>query len=151
MHNGRQHPPIPQDGGERADHHHQRQDGEGQIDHIGGMGDGERRRTAADITENEAGAGAGGVGQRAHQSIEPEQQVLDHGHLEQQQCQRRLQQQGARHHTPAERFAILGQGPGSRNQHADSQQRLRLRQCQPPQNSRHTLHDFHFYKSLEQG
>jgi len=147
MYDGRQHAPIPQDGGQRADHHQQWQERESQIDHVGGMGDGEGRRAAADIAENKAGARTRRGGKRAHHVIEPEQQVANHRHFQQQQRQGALQQQGPRHHAPIKSLAVFRQSPGNRDQDGNSQQRLSLRQSSPRQTSRLTLHDFLFPQS----
>jgi hypothetical protein len=66
------------------------------------MGNRERSRAAANIAEDETGAGTGCGGKHGHHAVQAEQEISDHRHFQQQQGQCGLQQQGECHKAPME-------------------------------------------------
>ena len=102
------------------------------LDHVGGMGDGEGRRSTTQITEDEAGAGAGGLGQRTHHGIEAKQGVADHGQFQKQQGDDQLQRQGAGYDAPAEGPPVLRQRPSQADYDANAKRRLQMWQHDRP-------------------
>ena len=110
-----QYAPIEQQGRQRADHQHQRQCAESE-DKAGARLDfGEGRRAAAEIAEDEAGAGVGRLLQRLNRVVEQQECRRGGRKFEQQQRQRELQRnpRGDHRHGTRNRSSLIAQASSS--------------------------------------
>jgi uncharacterized Zn finger protein (UPF0148 family) len=113
-HDGRQHPPVEQQRGQRADHQDQGQRAKRQHEARGARPFLERLRAAAEKSEDEAGALLRRLLQRREQVIETEKQVPEQRDPEEQRSERELQQRAGNHDAPRHRAPVFGHQPGDR-------------------------------------
>ena len=126
-HDKRQHPPVKQQRRERADQQHQRQGAKGEDEARAAAALGVWQVAAAEVTEDERGAGAGRLLEREQQVVQADEHPLERRHPQQRRGERELQRHAGEQDAPRRPRAVLAEDPGQREQHEDTEGALQDR------------------------
>ena len=122
--------PVPEQGGQGADHQDHRQHPEGEHEHRLGPGQGIGGiRLTGEIAEHEGGAGLGGRSQGLHPGIDGPQHAPGLRQAEQHQDQQSLHQQRSDHQPEGKPAPVLRQGPTEQHDPGNADQTLKISQC----------------------
>jgi len=123
---------VEQERGQNAHHQHEGQRLEREDELRTGRGQLEREWTAADVAEDEGGAGEGGCADCVDRALEGGEGELDLRNLEQTHCGGDGHQQRDRDASPLDRAPVLADRPSEAEQGEDAQRRLQLKHFAVP-------------------